>query len=975
MHKVAKIFSLLLLVAMTLGLASCTDPVDPVDPDDPKITEINALGSFADGGDAVYVLDINSTNALSVTFNKSTFAYANVFKDVTGDFTEIKALNITLQGSGVAVLVKLQNADGSIAREVQINANQTQQSISWDLSDETALLGAMSKIVIFAAPNQVNVTGSVLISEMKFTVAAAIGTIIESGHSDFVKPDPNMYTGQAGNFVVKNFYDGGDGVYEINEVGTTFEVDYTKPTGSNDWAFMRADLNGKFSDFARLVFEFTSTKDVDLLLKLEGTAGNTEVRITGTGVSQVVVIDLLALLPAQLDATDKIIIFGSPGTPGQGEITLTSVRFERALVGINKNWVSLDAGVYTTTENVDGSVDVTYNKGAMQAWSVLKLDIPVQYQMLNKLTITLSGVAGANFIIKPNDLGTLEQNITLAGTAAETFVFENPNGFTNIIFFAMPNVESVTGTFVIESVTLDFVPSEFDPTTTVSVNDSYVAADAGTYEFTYQDDGVVKVVYSIASYQFLRRNFDVGAVAGLNTLTVVLSGTAGKDVLIKPNDSGALETRVTFVDAEPVTMVFYADGFSTLLMFAEGGAASAFGTFFIHSVTLSYTYNAEPVSNANYIVTENEDVYDVAYTKAGDGYRFLNVTFDPLLTNGLNTLVVVLSGTIGESVLLKPNDLGSLEKMVNFTDANSVTTVITFDGFTQLIMFAQPGNADATGTFTIESISLSYVAPKPLDVDVTKVVDVNDGHISLDAGVYVFTDVTNGVKVDYTKVAGQAYSAILINFDAAEVEGLNTLYVKLSGGTPGAQVLLKPNDLGPLEKMLTFDANGVAEVTLHNTAYTKLVMFGAPGSDPANGSFVIEAIEVSYQVNLLAATWESLVPGVYTLTPNATGVSVAFAKNTGDEWAAIKGIVENTLGLNTLRVRITGGVSGQRVLIKPNDLGPLEQMLTFDANGTIEIDIAISTEITSMVVFISPNVAPTSGTVQIETFSLLFIPR
>jgi hypothetical protein len=152
-------------------------------------------------------------------------------------------------------------------------------------------------------------------------------------------------------------------------------------------------------------------------------------------------------------------------------------------------------------------------------------------------------------------------------------------------------------------------------------------------------------------------------------------------------------------------------------------------------------------------------------------------------------------------------------------------------------------------------------------------------------------------------------------------------------------------------------------------------MFGAPGVDPANGSFVIEAIEVSYQVNLLSTTWESLVPNVYTLTPNATGVSVAFAKNAGDEWAAIKGIVENTLGLNTLRVRITGGVEGQRVLIKPNDLGPLEQMLTFDANGVISVDIIISTEITSMVVFVQPNVAPATGTVQIETFALLYIPR
>ncbi len=971
MNKIAKLFSLLLAITFVFGLVACVEP-EP-DPDPTPVTEINALGGFVDGGDAVYTLDINSANALSLSFNKSTFSFANVMKSLTGDFSEMNTLKITLQGSGVAVLIKLQNEDGTIAREVQVNANPTQQTVSWDLSEESALLDVLTKVLVFAAPGKTSVSGSILISEMKFAEALATGTVIESGHSDFVAPDPNTYTGQEGNFELQNFYDGGDGFYDVEKVGSSYVVDYVKPTGANDWAFFRTDLVGEFSDFARLVFEFTSTVDVDVLFKLEGTAGNKEVRVTGTGQPQTLIIDLLSLLPAQLDNTDKIVIFGSPGAPGAGQITLSSVRFERAAINYNKNWVALDAGVYTFTEQNDGSTDVAYNKNAEQGYSVAKLDIPAEYQMLNKMTVTLSGVAGTTFIIKPNDQQPLEKTVTLSSTDPESFVFENPSGFTNIIFFALPDIGNVSGTFTIESVILDYVPRAFDPTTTVEANDAWVVNDAGSYEVTYESDGKAKFVYSIASYQFVRHTFDVEAVAGLNTLTVVISGQTGKNVLLKPNDSNALENRVEFLNSDPVTLVFYADGFNQMLMFAEGGADSAFGTFYIHSMTLSYTNEPEIVSNDHYIVTPNGDVYDVAFTKAGDPYRFLRVTFDPLLTTGLNTLTVTVSGTIGESFLIKPNDMGSLERMVNFTDDQPKTETFTFDGFTQLIMFAQPGNADATGTFVIHAISLTYVAPETPDFDVTSIVDGNIGHMSLEAGVYTFTDVSGGVKVDYDKAAGQDWSAAVINFDAEDVLGLNTMHVVLSGGTPGKQVLLKPNDNSGLEKWLTFDLAGNAEAILHHASgYTKLVFFGEGGVSPVTGSFVIDTIELSYQVDLLSLAWESLVAGVYTLTPTTDGVSVAYAKNAGDNWAAIKALVEGALGLNTLRVVISGGVEGQRVLLKPNDNGALEQMLTFDANGEIVIDIDITTEIISMVVFVLPDVAPAQGTVVFESMTLLY---
>ncbi len=775
MKGLRKILSIFTVVGLLIGAQACVAET----PED--VTSVNLLGNFEDGGDEVYTLDINSTNALSLSFDKQTFSYAYVMKDVSDladDFTGMKSLNVTLQGSGIPVLLKLESEDGTLGREVQINANDTQQSFSWDLEDEADFLAVLGKILIFAAPGQVSVTGSVLISELTLSVDAASaekGTIIEAGFMDFVKPDPNIYNGTDDEFLVGNFYDGGDDVYTIEEVNNDIVVDYDKTATQNTYAYMVADIQGEFSQFARLVFEITGTVNFDVLLKLEGTQGAKEIRVTPTGEKQEIVIDLLALLPAQVDAMNKIVIFGSPGVVGEAsEFTLHAVRFEKALVSVNTGWVALDAGVYTPTEKTDGSVDVTYNKVDGNQWSVMVVDIPEKYQMLNVLTMVIKGTAGQNFIVKPNDLGALEQNITLTNDQPVTLTFKN-DGFTKIVFFAMPNVAPATGSFTIVSATLDYEPKEFDPTLIVDVNDGWAENDANTYAITYTD-GVARVAYVNSAWQFMRVNFDIDEVAGLNTLTLTVSGTVGKNILVKPNDNGALERRVEFTTTDPITVTFHAESFANVLIFAEGGTEGASGIFFIHEAVLSYTYEVEEItSNDYYTVTAGDNGFGVAYDKGGDGYRFLNVVFPVADIAGLNTLTVTLSGTVGESVLLKPNDNGALERAVSFTTTDPVSETFTFAQFTNLIMFAQPGNGTATGTFTIVSITLTYTeaseAPAPewrgfgltvaqTDTNVTITYANTPGewwNNNAQLAIPDYDGTKTAIVLTYTGVAGQEY--------------------------------------------------------------------------------------------------------------------------------------------------------------------------------------------------------------------------
>lgn len=836
MKYITKLLSLLLVLGLVFGMFACVE----LEPDDEEPTTVNMLGNWMDGGDEVYTLDINSENALSFTFDKQTYAWASVVKDFSESLTGMKTLIVTLQGSGAPVLFKIESADGTLAREVQLNANPTLATYQWDFTGDESFLEVAGKMLIFAAPNQTGVTGNVLISKLEFTYEDATGNVITSGYSDFVAPDPNIYDGVADTFGIINWYDGGDGVYDVTEDSGAYMVSYDKTSDTHHWSFIRADLQGPFSHFAKLEFVITGELGKTALLKLEGPAGNKELPVTFDGTEQTFVMDLLTLLPATLDAVDKLVIFGSQGQTGTGTFTLHSVTFLPALTDINSGWYSLDEGVYVPTENVDGSVDVVYDKEDGEAWSVLKLDIDAAWSSLNTLTLVIQGVVGQNFIIKPNDSALLEQNITLTDDQPLTLTFEGT--FTSIILFALPNVAPATGTFTIVSATLDYVPAVFDPTLIYDFNNAWFENDPGTYDFEDQPDGSVKVFYVQSAYNYMRRNFDIGEVGGLNTMTITLSGTAGKQVLLKPNDSGAMETWVTFEDAEPVTMVFRADAFANLLIFAEGGTA-AIGNFTIHEAYLSYTYDITAWQETGvYDITENVDgSFTIDYDKTDTFYAFFRVDFPPMV-EGLNTLTMVLSGSIGQTLLIKPNDSGAMETSVTFASTDPLTLVFKADAFTTIIMFAEPVTGTASGTFTIHEATLTYV---PIVFDPDKVLDINMGHISGDVGVYTFTTNVDGVLVEYNKIAEQEWSFMRINVDQEEAAGLNTLTIVLKG-TPGKQVLVKPNDMGAIQQLVTFVDETEITITIVYDSFVSVLLFAEGGDAPVDGEFTIVSAELSY---------------------------------------------------------------------------------------------------------------------------------
>lgn len=1098
MVNLRRVFTFLLVIVGVLALSACKKD-DPVI----EVTEYSALGEWVDGGDGVYSLTTNTAEELDFSYAKGTHTDAYMVKDVSDvDLSTFKTLIVTVEGTGT-MLLKLKQANGT-AKEISLNVTGITGSYEWNLINDSDFLADVEKISIYAAPTKEDSTGDITISKLMFTVDVAGNYIIQTGFNnipenvnefdgttdtfDFnakwvnfaediyqvtydggktevsfdkaagyewsamlsaVQGDftdfnyivlkvsgtdgqkllvkPNSYndyenfvfltediqelvlditdmsvadknaitelyvfgaagTASSGSFTIHEaffaeeyeyvapvydhnvyesgdsfgleyWYDGGDMNYTISTSGTDTTFDYSK---TGEWTYAIAHIDGDLSDFNYIELVVTGAENKTALFKLEGTSGAIEEAVVFDGTQQTIMIDLSTMTQEQLSVINKLLIFAAQGSNiGSGTFTVNSITFMKSGLSVNDLWAENDVDTYELTLT-DGVASINYTKGAGQEWVFLKTDFStIDVTGYNRLTMTFDGEAGKSILVKPNDDGALEQTITF-GDDPVTVTFA-ADSFSNIIIFAEAGVASVSGTFEITSTILRTVVSE-SPDLTAMVDfttGAFVEGDAGTYTYTTVEGSTV-VAYTKGAGQewvFGKIDFVAQDVAGLNTMTLVLDGTSGKQILLKPNDDGALEQTVTFGD-NPVTVVVTADQFANLVFFAEAGTASVSDSFTIVSATLSYEFtstNWEDSGDVVYTILVTDGVTAVDYNKGvGQEWSFMRLNYEAADIEGLNTLTLVLDGTSGDQVLIKPNDNGAFEQLVTFGD-DPVTVTITMDSLSFVVLFAQGGTASVSGSFEVLSTTVSYVGS---DVDHTNSLDFTTGtFVEGDAGTYTFTTVTDTTVVNYTKGAGQEWVYGKIDFDADAVEGMNTMTLVLDG-TSGKQVLLKPNDDGALEHWVTFGDDPIT-VVVNADLFTNLVFFAEAGDASVSGSFTIVSATLSYTYT--STEWIDNGDSVYTITV-VDGVStVDYTKGAGQEWTVLRINLdlEDVADLNTLTITLDG-VSGDQVLVKPNDDGALENWVTF---GDDPVTVVIPVEsFTTIILFGEPGTTDVSGT-------------
>ena len=907
---------------------------------------------FVDSGDGVYAIDKTGDNPI-VTYTKAVgFEWAYMISTVKGDFSDFDYVVLTIKGITAGQVMLKAELSGSVQEEIAASfAIDEEITLCLDLSTWTdEQLDALTKILVFADPESALGAGEFEVTGAYFS-KEFVGEV--------VVPNYGFLTG---------WTEGDAGTYTFTTtVEETTQVDYTKAVGQT-WVLMSNIFDSELSaGFNTMTFTVKGTVDKTIMIK-PNDDGALEQTITFTGEEQTFEITASSF--------SKMIIFAEPGTEdvtGSFEIVEAKLTYIEPTYEFLTGWTEGDAGTYTFTTTVDETTQVDYTKAVGQTWIYMINAFDSELSAgFNTMTFTVKGPVGKSILIKPNDDGALEQTITFTGEEQIVEIFAY--SFTNMVIFAEPGTEDVTGSFEILGAKLTYVEQDpVDASVIYDVNTNWEDNEGGIYTFTTVD-GITTVDYSkIAGQDWASiKNIFKDNLSNFDTIQITVKGTVGEQLIIKPNDNGAYEQTITFTGVEQTFTFTLSDIPQNIYIFVDPINGSLAGSFEIIR-TVVYAANPDVINFTNDFVENDADTYEfemqgdgsvlVTYTKAaGQEWIFMISEFVPEDVTGLNTMTLVLQGTDGKTIMIKPNNDGALEQTITFTGSEQ-TIVVSADTFTSLVIFAEPGTAEVIGTFKIISAELSYIEPS---------YEFLTGWVEGDAGTYTFTTtVDDTTQVDYIKGVGQTWIFMKNDFLSEDVDGFNTMTLVLIG-TAGKTIMLKPNDSGALEQTITFTGDEQT-IVVSASSFTTILMFVEPGTEDVSGSFEIVSALLTYVAPLAIDPWVEVVTddswidndgGIYTFTEAAGVVTVDYTRTSEQTWALIKYLFEDNLSNHDTLTIVVNGTVGEQLIIKPNDNGAFEQTITFD--GTDQTFVFDMTEtLESIIIFADPMIGSLTGSFDI----------
>jgi hypothetical protein len=983
MRKTARLFVLFLALGFMFVIVGCTDPIV----DD---TPYNALGEWEDGGDGVYDILTNTEDELGFAYNKGAFPDAYMTSpEFTKNLTNFKKLVITVEGTGT-MLVRLETEDETPAREVRLNVTGLKGTYEWNLNDHKDFLAVVNRIVVIGAPGKEESIGSISVTEMSFYKSVADGFIINDGF-DNIPSNVNEYNGTDETFDFNQKWQNfSEGIYDITEEEDHVTATFDKPAGE-EWAAMQSFVQGDFTEFNYLVAKVTGTDGQPFILKA---ADGVETKEFLSDEVTEVVVDLTGMSTEDKNAITFILAFGNAGRTGTGEFTVHEAFFakdydyeapeydvnvydggesEFALV----HWYDGGDLVYTITEGMDG-FDVVYDKPeASMHWSNMLAYLDGDFSDFTEIEFVLTGTTDKSVLLKiEGPLGNVEETVVFDGTEQTVTVdlssltTEQMAALNKVLVFAAPGGTG-TGAFTIHSVTFKADAYSF--------LDGWYENDEGTYDFTMTDDALLVDYTKIAGQEwaFMRIDFDPEDVQGLNTLTMTFVGTEGMELLVKPNDSGSLESWVDFTEKDTVTITATAESFENVLIFADPNMVST-GSFEITKATLTYVRPAalDPeiaydfthgwVDNDGDIYTFNdvEGTNVVTFDKeAGQEWSFMKYDFDQDLANH-NTISLTIQGDEGLELLLKPNDNWEYERVVTLS-AEPQTFVFEMDETPMnFLMFVSPMQGTLTGTFEILSAQITYVEPPTV---------IESPWTDNDGDIYTFDYADGKTTVTFDKEAGQEWSFMKNTF-AGDLSEFNVITVHVTGDE-GLELLFKPNDMGIYEQLIELTGDPQEIVFEMTDVPEMMLLFTSPMQGRLTGSFEIEMhlsyvepapIDMDVDIDFTLGPWIDNDGGIYTFTEVEGAMNVSFNKEAGQEWAFMKyEFEENLLNHNTITLVIYGD-EGLELLIKPNDNWEYERVVTLTVEPQTFVFEGIENPM-NVLIFVSPMQGNLTGEFVIDS--------
>ncbi len=1022
MKKIIKMFIAILAVVCVFGLVSCKDPGK----DNPKeeVKPYNALGGFTVGDETnVYSIATNTTEKLDFDYTKlEDEAHRNAYLKMTIDSTvkleEYKKLVIAISGLGD---VKIELVAGTETKSVSLNAISTPYEVEWNLIPEKDILSKVTEIRIYGAAGRVSTTGQVEISCLKFDVAVADNTIIQTDYTN-IPSNVNEYNGTDENFDFNakwNNLDPEKPIYEIEQDPTTKVVDvmYHKEAG-DEWACMISNVRGKLDKFKYVVVVAEGAADKKLLIKVEGTEITAkETTETFDGTKQTFVLDISTYEAADKNAISRVVLFGAPGAIQDGSFKIheaymsetSPIAMEEIHVNeydgtseefdISDYWYDGSDKVYTTEKVADG-VKVTFTEKG--EWATLKAYVRGKLSNFKYLAIEVSSAVGSSVMLKAAN-GCESSITTLTSERQVVYVniqsVENLDSLSEVIVFGNPGSKDAGEFTIHKAYFANEIKGVEMPTTntydkyyeTFDINHYWADNNTGTYTVT--EEGTKTIVnYTKAAgneWATVKTTLE-GVTDEFTALKLVIKGT-GTQILVKPNDDGAYEKYVNLTGEEQTVYVRIPHNMTVVHIFCEPGTAGdTTGTLEIIEAKLVrdvvVTDEETNVELVNSIFTSEPNIYEITsaekgitinYNKTAGNWSTIK-TFVAGANEEFKTLTLTFKGVAGTQILVKPNDNGQLEQWIDVTGEEQVITIKDLPSpFVSLIMFIAPNTTEpVTGVFELKSAVLSKTeAP----VETTPIEGTySDG--TGDKHFYNITTTEDVTTVEYN-VSEAGYYWFALNL-TTPVERVNKLYMTFTS-TADVKILVKPNDNGALEKEIVVTPNGVVfEQTISGTL-TKVIIFVSPLVASGEGTLTITNVGVTivegpvtneytggatFDVN---KNWHDAGDKVYTVNVAGTDTEIDFTKG-ALEWPSVKTLISGvTNEFNYIAITVSGT---EGLVLKIKAVGDTQIETDITISETAKTFYATAVEgLKEILIFAAPGTANATGSFVIKSATLMHL--
>ncbi|MDZ4197336.1 MAG: hypothetical protein U1C51_08865, partial [Candidatus Izemoplasmatales bacterium] len=619
-------------------------------------TTLSLMSGWVDGPDGVHTITA-SAGILSVIYNKNSFAWASMSKEITQDLSRFNKLVFTVSGSGT-LMIKIQGETQAV--EVQIQLTPGAVTYQLNLRDDDLFLAGVSQVLVFGGPGKAVGEGNITFTKFEFDEGTAFGNVLEKGDNN-IPQNQLIYDGVGNTFdFATGLTDNGDGVYVINNTGPTVLVSYNK--SGFEWSFMRSVIQGNFSNFDYVVLEITSSSNIEVILKAElNPAVQSEKKVMlVAGVKTTVTLDLTAWTNEHLNALTQILVFAAGGnTTAVGQLEIHRAYFSKVFVGqpdpepetnvwsgkgtqfsSNLLWQSNSGDVFVVT--YEGNVaNVDYNKTTNHAWATIKYPVSGDFSKFDKIVLEVTGVAGHKLLVKINPTHEMWVDLTGSKQTIEFSLVNIPDAVLAVLDFvylfpAANNDVPVSGTLVIHSTSfqyqrLTYTPA--DPVVNFDINSGWFD-DSNELFSILKGDSTYSFTYSRTSGALAWANVRTqiqGPFSDFNYLIAVVTGVAGKQILVKiEGTNGNAEKWVTLTGDEQVIvfdLTSYSDalldGLKMVLIFPEGGVSVASGMFTVHELYFALTAPETVVLENSFDGKGNGINTNLYWDKTGPGDPFV----------------------------------------------------------------------------------------------------------------------------------------------------------------------------------------------------------------------------------------------------------------------------------------------------------------------------------------------------------------